>query len=146
MLASVTQCVSSLATIASVASLAIFAEADSEPKVGIIVLCSIISTALTFFGMVGPAGKYFLNFLSKRAEEQRLHDEAMMDRFDVIVEKFDTNVRDGRNEQRSTIDSLLGIQRETTLAVSNLGQKVGELGKAIVDLRVEVTQKMDKPK
>ena len=89
--------------------------------------------------------KLFLGHLDKREEKQQVHETGIMDRVEKLGERFDVAVRDFRVEQRETIKTLLDIQGETVKAVGILSQKVGELGIAINELRIEVGHKADRP-
>jgi hypothetical protein len=110
-------------------------------------------------GVIGGAGKFLLDHLSKQRDIQRAHEADMLKRVETLADQnreavakvaadFEQTARDltreSREDGRKMTQTLLTIQRETVGAVGSLTQRVGELGTAISALQQEMHRKADR--
>lgn len=109
----------------------------------------IVAAVSTVLGAIGTALytviKLFLSHLSNREEKQQKHETDIMTRMERMItqveqlgNRFDASVKEARQENRQTIDTLLKIQKETVESISDLGNQVTGLSTAINELRVDM--------
>ena len=107
---------------------------------------TVAGILLTAFG---AAAQTLLGHLRQQREAQWKHEADIMARVEVIIQRFDATVtqlyKDAREENRTTIETLLKIQGETVEAVAGLSGKVHELGEALSHLRAVPAPPKPKP-
>lgn len=108
---------------------------------------------LNWLPAVGSAGAallvmwFFLQYIRERDKDIK----TLMDRVEALTKQhqeyllswkveFLTEIRAAREQNQQIVNSLLTVNRETVLAVSTLGQKVGEMATIVEKIQEEISK------
>ncbi len=121
-----------------------FSDADTPG-----ILAAATAAVLAVMGAFGGGIAYLLRRRDTEAAAQRLHEEKQTDRFEKLANRQEETARElfdiTRKEAREMADRTMALQKETIQTMATVAGRVGELSKAIEELRYELSHKQDVP-